>query len=71
MWFSEIVNATVQFGAVLRYSKSYGRCGSVRFSDIVNPAMRFGASYDLTVRFGEILENRKYYGAVRCGFDKN
>ena len=32
----------------------------MRFSDIVNPA----------VRFGVVLKNRKSYGAVRCRFQK-
>ena len=36
------------------------RCGSVRFSDIGNP----------TVRFGAVFRNRKCYGVVRCGFQK-
>ena len=57
-------------GAVFSNPKSYGpvRCGfenktilrygSVRFSDIENP----------TVRFGAVLKIRKIYGAVRCGF---
>ena len=60
---------TVQFF----YRKSYGsvrcgfkkakilRCGSMRFSDVVNP----------TVRFGAVLKNRKSYGVIRCGFQKS
>ena len=30
------------------------RCGSVRFSDIVNPTVRFGAVMYRTVRFGAV-----------------
>ena len=57
-------------GASFSNRKSYGpvpcglklsetlRCGSVRFSGIVNP----------TVRFGAVIKNRKSYGAVRYGF---
>ena len=56
-------------------------CGSVRFSDSVNPTVRFGAVLCPAVRFGSILKlenpkvpevrfgavltNRKCYGAVR------
>ena len=80
-------------GAFFLNRKSYGpvrcdfkkaeilRCGSVRFSDIVNPTVRFGAVIYPTVRFGAVLENRKCYGtvrcfhvsygAVRCGFQKS
>ena len=52
MRFSKIVNATVRFrvfmyptawfGAVFRYSQILP-CGSVRFSDIANLTVRFGA----------------------------
>ena len=58
MRFSDTVNPTMRFGAVLKNSKSYGavRCGSVRFSEIRNP----------TVRFGAVFRYRKSYGAVWC-----
>ena len=36
------------------------RCGLVRFSDVVNP----------TVRFGAVFRYRKTYGAVRFGFEE-
>ena len=55
------------------------RCGSVRFSDIVNSTVRCGAVIILrcesvrfseirnpTVRFGAVFRYRKSYGAVRC-----
>ena len=57
------------------------RCGSVRFSDIINPTARFGAVIYPTVRFGAVYKNRAWfcavrslhasYGAVRCGFQKS
>ena len=46
------------------------RCGSVRFSDFVNPTVRFGAVIYPTVLLGAVLKIRKSYGAVRCGFQK-
>ena len=46
-------NLTVRFGAVFRYCKSYF---AVRCSDVSCGAVRYG------------FENRKYYGAVRWGF---
>ena len=70
---------TVWFGAVLRNRESYGavrcglqilevlRCGSVRFSDVVNPTVRFGYFLCPTVRFGAVFRYRKTYGAMRCG----
>ena len=45
------------------------RCGSVRFSDVVNPAMRFGYILCFMVRYGAVLKYRKTYGAVRFGFE--
>ena len=44
------------------------RCGSVRFSDIGNPTVRFGAVIYHTVRFDAVFRNRKCDDAVRCGF---
>ena len=46
------------------------RCGSVRFSDLVNPTVRFGYIVFSTVRFGAVFRYRKTYGAVRCGFQE-
>ena len=46
------------------------RCGSVRFSDVVNPTVRFGYILCPTVRFGAIFQYRKAYGAVRFGFEE-
>ena len=43
------------------------RCGSVRFSDVVNPTVRFGYVLCPTVRCGAVSQHRKTYGAVRCG----
>ena len=55
-------------GAFFLNRKSYGpvqcgfkeaeilRCGSVRFSGIVNPTVRFGAVIYPTVRFGAVLK---------------
>ena len=71
-----------EHGAIFSNRKSYGpvrcgffkseilRCGSVRFSGIVNPTVRFGFVIIPTVRFGAVFKNRKSYGAVRCGFRK-
>ena len=57
----------------------------MRFSEIENPTVRFGAvlrkrkSYGAVrcgavvypaVRCGAVLKNRKSYGAVWCGFEK-
>lgn len=44
------------------------RCGSVRFSDVVNPTMRFGYILRPTVRFGALCRYRNTCGAVQCGF---
>ena len=65
-------------GAVLLRRKSYVpvpcvfkkaeilRCGSVRFSKIVNATVRFGAFMYPTVRFGVVFRcTCKTYGAVR------
>ena len=38
----------------------------MRFSDIVNTTVRYGAVIYPTVRFGAVVKNRKSYGAVRC-----
>ena len=48
------------------------RCGSVRFSDVVNPTVRFGHILCPTVRFGTVFQyhNRRTYGAVRFGFEE-
>ena len=46
------------------------RCGSVRFSDVVNPTVRFVYILFPTVRLGAVFRNRKTYGAVRCGFQE-
>ena len=46
------------------------RCGSVRFSDVVNPTVRFGYILRPTVRFGAVFQHRKTYGAVRFGFEE-
>ena len=50
------------YGAVRRGVRKSGilRCGSVRFSNVVNP----------TVRFGAVFQYRKTYGAVRFGFEE-
>ena len=37
----------------------------MRFSDIVNRTVRFGAVICPAVRFGAVFKNRKCYGAVR------
>ena len=62
-------------GAFYRNRKSYGpfrcgfetseilRCGSVRFSDIVNPTVRFDAVTYPKVRFVPVLKT----GILRCG----
>ena len=67
-------------GAVFRNRKSYGpvrcgfkkaeilRCGSVRFSDMVNPKVRCGAVIYPTVWFGAVFRNQESYGVVWCGF---
>ena len=61
---------TERFGEVFRNHKTYGavrcgfekydilRCGSARFSDVVNP----------TVRSVAVFKGREPYGAVRCDF---
>ena len=46
------------------------RCGSVRFSDILNPTVRFGYVLRPTVRFGAVVHYRKSCGAVRFGFEQ-
>ena len=46
------------------------RCGSVRFSEVVNPLVRFGAVIYPTVRFGAVFQYRKIYGVVRFGFEE-
>ena len=65
-------------GAVLLRRKSYVpvpcvfkkaeilRCGSVRFSNVVNPTVWFGAVIYPTVRFGAVFKYCKSYGLVRC-----
>ena len=47
------------------------RCGSVRFSGIANPAVRFDFVIYSTVRLGAVFKNRKSYGAVRYGLRKS
>ena len=39
----------------------------MRFSDVVNPTVRFGA-VNTTVRFGAVFIIRECYGAVWCVF---
>ena len=46
------------------------RCGSVRFSDILNPTVRCSVVEYHPARFGAVLNNREFYDAVRCGFEK-
>ena len=46
---------------------------TVRFGVEVYPTVRFGAVFkigNLRVRFGAVFNNRKSYGAVRCGLGK-
>ena len=62
---SKIVRGPVRCG--FKKSEIF-RCGSVRFSGIVNPTVRFGFEIYPMVRFGAVFINRKSYGAVRCGF---
>ena len=40
----------------------------MRFSDDVNPTVRFGAILCPTVGLGAVFGYDKTYGAVRCGF---
>ena len=58
------------YGAVRWGFKKSGilQCGSVRFSDFVNPTVRFGAVIHPRVWFGAVFRIRECYGAVRCGF---
>ena len=70
----------IRFGAVMRKRKSYGavrcgfqileilRCGSVLFSNIVNPTVRFGCILCPKVRFGAVFRDGKTHDAMRCGF---
>ena len=46
------------------------RCGSVRFSHVVNLTVRFGYISCPTVRFGAVSQYRETYGAVRFGFEE-
>ena len=55
VWFSDLVNATVLYGAVSN-CKCYGA---------VLVVLNFG---NPTVRFGGIFRNQESYGAVRCSF---
>ena len=46
----------------------------MRFSEIENPTVQFGAVLiigNFTVRFGAVFRYCKSYGAVRCGFQKS
>ena len=47
------------------------RCGSVRFSNVVSPTVRLGATLCPTVRFGAVFRYRQTCGAVRCGFQES
>ena len=59
----------MRFGAVFRYSKSYG---AVRCCNVFYRAVRCGfENRNPTVRFGAALKNRKSYGVVRLGFQKS
>ena len=72
---------TVRFGAVLGNRESYGavpcgfqileilRCGSVRFSEIVNATVWFGAVFR-SEPYGAVRLYFMSYGAVRCGFQE-
>ena len=44
------------------------RCGSVQFSEVVNPTVRFGYILCPTVRFGAVFRYIVKH-AVRCGAD--
>ena len=56
MRFSDNVNPTVRFGAVICPTVDFGAVLEIR-----NPTMRFGAG----------LKNKKSHGVVRCGFHKS
>ena len=43
------------------------RCGSVRFSDVVNSTVLFGYILCPTVRFGVVFQYRTVKPTVRCG----
>ena len=45
--------------------------GSVRFSDIVNSTVRFGAVFKNRKCYCAVRFFRVSYGAVRCGFQKS
>ena len=93
VWSRVLYGCPSVHGAVILNRKSYGpvrcgfkkaeilRCGSVRFSDSVNPTVRSGAGfknrkryvavrcfYVPTVRFGAFFTNQESYGAVPWGF---
>ena len=42
----------------------------MRFSDVVNPTVRFGYILCPTVRFGAVFQYRATYGGVRFGFEE-
>ena len=47
------------------------RCGSVRFSKIVNATVRFGSVVRYSKSYGAVRCCDKPYGAVRCGSPLN
>ena len=47
------------------------RCGSVRFSKIVNATVRFGSVVRYSKSYGAVRCCDKSYGAVRCGSSLN